>query len=389
MSTVLREGTPEEAGMLPDRVERVKALAEGWVADGVTPSLVVLAARRGVIFLHEAYGVLTPEPDSPPLERDSIFPLSSLTKPITATAAMTLVEDGLLGLNRPVQDYIPEFVGEGKDAVLVHHLLTHTSGWRDEDLLAHAEGRRGTVEIPPPEANQHPTIHEIMFLRYDAPLWKPPGEEGSYCGMNYGLLGEIVRRVSGRSLAGFARERIFEPLGMEDTHYIVPESLSPRIVRRPADTPDPALNTRAHRETPSAAAGVYSTAMDMALFGQTFLNGGRSGDARILSPATVSEMTRNQIPGIGGDVFGTFNPEMSYGFGWLIHGNGKWRYYDGSLHSPDAFTHSGSGGVYLWVDPTNEIVGIYLSVVLEVTPDLEHRWNFDLVQNAIHAAIAD
>ncbi len=71
----LRYGTPEEAGMLPDRVERVKALAEGWVADGVTPSLVVLAARRGVIFLHEAYGVLTPEDGSPPLERDSIFPI--------------------------------------------------------------------------------------------------------------------------------------------------------------------------------------------------------------------------------------------------------------------------------------------------------------------------
>ena len=134
-AAILHYGTPEEAGMLPDRIERVKRLAEGWVADGHTPSLVVLAARRGVIFLHEAYGVLTPEEDSPPLQLDTIFPLGSLTKPITATAAMILVEDGLLGLNRPVVDYIPEICGEGTEEVLVHHLLSHTSGYNDEQVV--------------------------------------------------------------------------------------------------------------------------------------------------------------------------------------------------------------------------------------------------------------
>jgi CubicO group peptidase (beta-lactamase class C family) len=90
--TKLRHGTPEEAEMLPDRIERVKRLAEGWVAEGHTPSLVVLAARRGVICLHEAFGALTPAEDSPPLQKDSIFPISSITKPITATAIMILVE---------------------------------------------------------------------------------------------------------------------------------------------------------------------------------------------------------------------------------------------------------------------------------------------------------
>src|SRR5512140_1284303 len=126
----LRAGTPEEAGLSPHRLERIKALAAQWVSTGLTPSLVVLVARRGVIALHEAFGTLTPEADSPPLQRDSIFPLASLSKPITATAVMCLVEDGLLGLNRPVDEYIPEFTGEGKHAVLVHHLLTHTSGIR-------------------------------------------------------------------------------------------------------------------------------------------------------------------------------------------------------------------------------------------------------------------
>jgi serine-type D-Ala-D-Ala carboxypeptidase len=135
-SVKLCYGTPEEAGMLPDRIESVKQLAAGWVAEGHTPSLVLLAARKGIIFLHEAYGRLWPEENSPPLRTDSVFPIASLTKPVTATAAMILVEDGLLGLNRPVIDYIPEICAEGTEEILVHHLLTHTSGYNNEALTA-------------------------------------------------------------------------------------------------------------------------------------------------------------------------------------------------------------------------------------------------------------
>src|SRR5260370_26289295 len=122
--------------------------------------------------------------------------MTSLTKPISARAAMLLVEDGLLSLQRPVSDYIPEFVGEGKQAVMVHHLLTHTSGLRDEDALAHAAKKRDMVLIPPAEATQHPFINEVLWLRYDAPLWKAPGVEMSYCNYGYNLLGEVVRRGS-------------------------------------------------------------------------------------------------------------------------------------------------------------------------------------------------
>ena len=146
--------------MSAQRVQHVVNLAKGWVDGGVTPALVILVARRGVIVAHEAFGRLTPEPHSPSLECDTIFPLTSLTKPLTATAAMILVEDGSLGLNRPVSEYIPEFVGEGKDAVMVHHLLTHTSGFRDEDVEAYTEKKKGSVEIPPPDETQHPQINE-------------------------------------------------------------------------------------------------------------------------------------------------------------------------------------------------------------------------------------
>jgi CubicO group peptidase (beta-lactamase class C family) len=377
----LRPGNPGTVGMSAQRVRHIVDLAAGWVAEGITPALVVLVARKGVIVLHEAFGRLGPEQDSPPLELDTLFPLMSLTKPITATAIMLLVEDGLLGLNRPVRWYLPEFSGEGKDAVMVHHLLTHTSGLRREEVEAHAEGKGGSVQVPPPDETQHPLVHRYLFPRYDAPLWKPPGVEMSYCSYGYKLLGEIVRRVSGISLAGYCREQIFGPLGMTDTHYIVPDSVSHRVVRRAADDPV-AAGLEAHRvaETPWAMGGAYSTAMDLAVFGQMFLNGGAYGDARILSPASVKEMTRNQIQGISAQRKDEFFPEASWGLGWDAVGCKRSSYY-GTLRSTRTFLHGGSGGVYLWVDPVYEIVGAYFSV------QATEQWYADLFVNAVTAAI--
>src|ERR671930_1320141 len=152
----LRPGEPEEVGMSAQRVRHVGQLAAGWVAQGITSALVILVARRGVVVLHEAFGRLTPDDDAPPVKRDTIYPLSSLTKPITATAAMLLVEDGLLGLQRPVSDYLPEFSGAGKQAVMVHHVLTHTSGLRDADVFLHAETKRSTANVPLPEPSLPP-----------------------------------------------------------------------------------------------------------------------------------------------------------------------------------------------------------------------------------------
>jgi CubicO group peptidase (beta-lactamase class C family) len=218
--------------------------------------------------------------------------------------------------------------------------------------------------------------------------------EMSYCNHGYALLGEIVRRVSGQSLADFARERIFEPLRMEDTSYIVPDAVRARIVRRPLDAPfavgvvGPGLGTREHQELPLAAAGVYSTVMDMAIFGQMFLNRGSYGDVRILSPASVAEMTRNQIPGISSQIPGEFFPEASWGFGWSIRGNKKALRY-GSLHSPQTFSHHGAGGVQFWVDPVYEIVGLYFSVALEFIDDLRSKECHDLFMNAVTAAVVD
>ena len=403
MKPKLRPGTPQKAGMSRQRVQHIVDLARGWVADGITPSLVVLIARRGTIVIHEAFGRLTPEEDSPPLELDSIFPVASLTKPITATAAMILVQDGLLGLNRPVWWYIPEFAGEGKDVVMVHHLLTHTSGLIEEEVDAYAEERKGLVESPPlTEVTQHPMLHKHLHLRYGAPLCKLPGREMSYCTFNYDLVGEIVRRVSERSLADFARERIFDPLGMKDTHFVVPEALIPRVVKRAPDAHGAELITAGKFvETPWAGAGVCSTAMDLAVFGQMFLNRGTYGGARILSPTSVAEMTRNQIPGIGARYRDFVSPEACQGLGWGVRGSKNSLGWGETLQSREAFSHGGAGGVFLWVDPIHEIVGVYFSVAthsgapegIEV-PEWLGLWvelmgRADLLINAVTTAVVD
>jgi len=333
------------------------------------------------------------------------YDIASLTKVVaTTTLVAKLVEGDFpvgLDLDAKVERYLPEWGAtpgqkEWRARVTVRHLLTHTSGLRDEDVNAHAAKKRGVVAIPPPEETQHAWINEYLFLRYDAPLWKPPGVEMFYCSYGYSLLGEIVRRVSGQALADFARARSFEPLGMQDTFYIVPDAVRARIVRRPLDAPwaattlsgAPGLGTREHQELPWAAGGVYSTAIDMAIFGQMFLNRGSYGEVSILSPAAVAEMTRNQIPGISAQYAGEFFPEASWGFGWSIDGNHRALQY-GSLHSPQAFDHYGAGGVFCWVDPVYELVGGYFSVALERIDDTRSKECHYLFMNAVTAAVVD
>ena len=138
-------------------------------------------------------------------------------------------------------------------------------------------------------------------------------------------------------------------------------------------------------DIPFPASGLSSTALDMATFGQMFLDQGRCGDGRILSAPSVAAMTRNQIPGVSVDFLGEFHAEASWGYGWDIHGEGKWRNYPAALLPPEAFRHAGTGGVHLWVDPVNEIVGAYFSV----KPDLEGTTADELFIDAVTAAVDD
>ena len=385
-------GTPQEVGMLPERIDLVRARCAEWVASGHTPAIVTLVARRGVVVLHEAFGALRPGDDAPPAERDTIFPVMSITKPIAATIAMQLVEDGILGLNRPARDYVPELVGEGTEEVLVHHLLTHTAGYDDLGFfVSHAADYAEIDKLEPDELQRM-----LLDAIYGMALSTAPGEVMNYSATGFFLLGEVLERASGRPLAELMQERLFDPLGMKDSYLVVPESVRDRIIRRTPGLPwtaplgpIPGIDSRINEAMPSSQGGVYSTAPDLARFSQMLLDGGSYEGTRILGRTAVSEMTRNQTLGMPVQMLGAVNRESSYGYGWFVSSDEKWKYWDGSLQSRGEFHHQGAGGSLIFIDPPKQIVAVYLSVDTAMTPDLEPLWNADLFQNIIASAVAD
>jgi CubicO group peptidase (beta-lactamase class C family) len=387
----LEEAKPEDVGILPGSIDRLKQRAEDWVKDGFHPSLIILAARRGKIFLHESYGQRAPDEDILALSKDTIFPLASISKLFTASAVLLLVEDGLLSLNRQVQTYIPEFQGDDKDKVTLHHLLTHTSGLKEEfiDELASKfvipqADLKHLDEIP------FDDIRKMIMLACKAPLSRQPGAVMSYSNYGYSLLGEIIRRVSGQTLHEFTSERLFQPLGMKDTWFSVPESAHHRVVRRPE-------NAEYHQEynstelmlAPHAWGGAYSTALDMATFCQMFLNLGSYGDSRILSPASIRAMTRNQVPGIRAEFHDEELPDAEWGLGWSVQDTKKSRGYGEFLSSKGMICHGGSGGSFIMIDPAQELLLVYFSVSLQQEYDWLPIRNVDLAMNMIYSAIAN
>jgi len=308
------------------------------------------------VLLHEAFGQQRPGPDAPPLRRDAALPISSVTKPITATLLMLLVEDGDVAVGRPVREYLPELGPEAADPfdeVLVHHLLNHTSGYDDDTSIA--AGLRA-------------------------------------------LIGEIVKRVSGQPLEVFARERLFGPLGMTDTDFVLREDLNEKRIERPLDAPFsefivpgvPGMENADWRNMIDGGLGVFTTVRDLGVFGQMILNRGRYGDARILSRVTVDEMTRDHCPGLGVQVRGMKKRHASYGYGWCIASDEVWRYFGSGLPPRGTLWHTGLGGAQLAIDPVHEIVMVYFEVALEVSPDLEPvSWSCDRFTDVLTSAVDD
>jgi CubicO group peptidase (beta-lactamase class C family) len=238
-------------------------------------------------------------------------------------------------------------------------------------------------------------IAAYIELSCRMPLIAPPGSVFSYSNVGYELAAEIVRRVSGESLEGFVQRQMFDPLGMRDAFLVVSEAARKRLALRYSERDGPVLGRyggvferSGNQRTPWGGWGAYSTARDLLTYGQTFLQGGTYGDARILSPAGVRQMTTAQtgeLPMLFGD-----EPwaRASWGYGWHIHGSGKGR-CGPSLFSPSTFEHVGAGGSLLWVDPENEVVGVCLSLLRQGSMGWYPAWRGDLLINAIMAALDD
>ena len=379
---MLPMGKPEDVGVDPARLNRAFTLLKAWVEDGTLPGVTALVARRGVVVGRFRFGDAAREPERRPIGPDTLFAVASVTKPFTATAIMQLAERGLLSIDQPVRELIPEFAGPGKENITLRHFLTHTSG-----LPEYAEDNE---EIRQQQRGLDAFVRSYCRGR----LLFPSGSQWSYSNYGFGLAGEIIARFSGRGYHEFVTEEILAPLGMRDSYLRPPQSVWDRIawVWLP-DEPHTAherYNSSYFRRLGIPWGGLYTTPGDLAVFAQTFLQGGAHGGRRILGAATAREMTRNQLSESIRDTSGVARwRTASWGIGWDVKGN-KAPHHSGALTSPVTFGHTGSSGSMLWADPALDLVCVMIG-----TRSADSGWvdgpvpRRVLFSNAVVAAVCD
>jgi CubicO group peptidase (beta-lactamase class C family) len=305
---------PEEVGLSSAKLAEMQAVARKMVDEEKVAGIVTMVARRGGICHFEAYGSRDIEA-SEPMQSDTIVRIYSMSKPVTSVAVMKLYEQGALLLDEPVETYIPELKGlkvygeddqgrpayvEAKRKVTVRDLLRHTAGltygifgdtpvdrmYRDKDILADAD------------------LKEMVQDLGGIPLQFQPGTKWHYS-VAVDVLGHLVERVSGRTLDIFFAENIFKPLDMRDTGFYVPQDKHARFSKCYGPDPSGGLKTTGElgsdafmnpRTFLSGGGGLVSTARDYMRFCQMLLNKGSLDGVRILEPATVEMMTRDQLP---------------------------------------------------------------------------------------------
>jgi serine-type D-Ala-D-Ala carboxypeptidase len=329
------------------------------VSAGVTPGAVLAAGRHGKLVHLKAYGRVDPDPSAGPASTRTIYDLASLTKVVgTTTAAMILEEEGLLDLDRPVREYLPELDSPEKAGITSRMLLTHEAGFEAFAALYHEFRGRD----------------QYLAQINARPLRWTPGTRTEYSDWDLILMQLIVERISGSTLDRFLQERVFGPLGMVDTGFNPSAAVRERVA--PTEIQEfrgGKVHGEVHDENAWALggvaghAGLFSTAPDLAIFAQMMLNGGEIGGRRILRAETIARWTSRQALGstraLGWD---TPPPRGSAG-----------RYF-----SARSFGHTGFTGTSMWMDPER---GLY--VVLLTNRVNPTRENTGIA--AVRSAVAD
>ena len=390
---------PEDAGFVPERLDRVTAFMHAYVADGSIPGAVTAVLRDGAVVYEDAAGHGDVE-EGTSLEVDAIFRIASQTKAIVSAAVMMLQEDGALLISDPLAKYLPAFTettvaaadGEGgydivpaDRPVTIRDLLTHTAGigygygpggdlWREAEITGWYFAHR--------DEPVRATVDRMAALPFQA----QPGTRFVY-GYATDILGALVEEVSGLTLDDFLATRIFEPLGMRDTHFYLPPGKASRLAAvyghdpsgKLVRAPDgPGMDAQGQyvegpRTSLSGGAGLLSTARDYARFLQMMLDGGVLGDARVLSPASVALMTANHV----GDLLGN---GVGFGLGFQI------RLDLGAAGQIGSVGDYGWGGAYhttYWVDPAERLVVVYFTQLRSGRPLDDHAKLRVLVYGAL------
>ncbi len=392
----LPRGSPGNAGMSAERLERVRTELNRLVEDGEFPGVTAMVARRGTIVFEHTTGLLDVQTGAE-LRPDSLLRIYSMTKPITSVGAMMLVEEGRLLLDEPVANFFPRWerltvLEESGDIVPAsapvtpRHLLMHTSG------LTYGYDGDSAIDLMYREAR---LIDDWDYLARDTrelvetlagiPLLFEPGTRWRYS-FATDVLGHLIERVSGESLDAYLQTRLFGPLGMTDSYLDVPPDAVERFGTNHIIGEDGELIVQDNpREDPefigvtflAGGGGLVMTAEDYMRFCFMMLNGGALGGARILSPATVALMTGNLLP--EGMETGE-SPGFGFGLGFGIAPSGTHR---GTL-TPGSYYWAGAAGTFFWIDPAEELIGLFMPQRIGMPTRIQTT-----LQNLVYAALTE
>jgi CubicO group peptidase (beta-lactamase class C family) len=343
-TTKLAAGRAADAGMDPVVLSGAGDMLRSEIEAGRVTAAALLVARNGKIVLHEGFGRLSPWPDAPKTQPDSIFLLASITKSVTACALMLLVERGLVSLNDPVSLYIPEFKGIDRQDVCVRHLLSHTSGLPDM-LPENVDLRRANA-----------LLGSFVAHACQTPMLFPPNTSFSYQSKGILLAAEIVERITKKRLRDFETDEIFTPLGMRNSAlgigaFKLEETVwCGNSMDQSEDERRFGANSRYWRDMGHPWGGMHSTTTDLAVLLQTMLNSGTYGSRRVFSPATVESMISDQNPYLN----------APWGLGWGLATSRVWNDF-GEMVSPETFGHTGATGTVAWADPTRGLLCVILT----------------------------
>jgi CubicO group peptidase (beta-lactamase class C family) len=341
---------PARIGLDAARLERVYEQLSLWTDTGEIPAVGLCVGRRAGVVAPRVFGRHSPGGRTP-ARPDALFLLASITKPITATTVMLLVERGRITLDDRVADFVPAFAQNGKSDVRIRHLLTHTSGLPDMT----PSNERLRAEHQPLQA----FLDEVCTL----PLLFPTGTQVRYQSTGFAMLAEVVHQATGMLLREFLAQELFEPLGMSDTSLGLREAAKDRLTSvriSPAQQKtDWNWNSPYWLNFGAPWGGLISSPSDLARLCRMLLHSGSVDSKQILGAATVRAMTTNQLATM------PLVPEddrrcRPWGLGWrLSWPAGPESFCD--LISPRAFGHWGATGTLCWIDPDADLFCIILT----------------------------
>jgi len=312
----------------------IDLLMERAISNNLISGGVVVIGNHAGILLSTARGRLSARPEAPLLNEQTIFDLASLTKVIaTAPAVMKLLDEGRISLQDPLTRWFPEFKGSEGENITILHLLTHTSGLTDFEI---------STEQP---------MNTAIYKAAAEKNRPRPGSKFKYADINFILLGELVHRVSGKTLDVFCREEVFAPLVTPETTFLPAENLTARIAPTLGYSSGTVQDLNARRLGSVAGhAGLFSSAQNLARFARLMLDGGEIDGKRILSEHVVKQMSTPIL---------CSNGTVMRGLGWDIHS--PFSSPKGKLFSEASFGHTGYSGSSIWIDPKQDLFVVLLT----------------------------